>query len=1141
MRGSSSSSSSRSSIRAFCTPTATINTMIVKLPGLLTLGLIPVFLLGMSTTFATLATAKPTISQCALGITGKAGGGVKHASFQCKGGAATVTIAVNEAYLGGFAKGFKGVKWDPNGCGLSAASCMMTFCGNSNAELQNVKLDNIKEDFLLREKGILCVGDSAELTFRGASFSKNVGTVLYVSGNGTVSLIGNSVVSGNAAKGTSVLSATQEATLNLIESHVVGNEADRVVSAFDSSKVLLDGTVVESNTVVEADGFAVLGAFGNAVLTVTGSNIVKNTGRGVTSHENSSLLLENSMVQHHALVGKKSRGAGLYAAGHKAVLSNVTVRNNSAELCAGLAASGGVMMTVKGGSKIENNKGGGMCVVDSSLAISEDSIVRFNFGAKMEGGAGLQARGKTHVDISNTTWLNNTSTSAGGAAMSLIGQITGTIVDSMFGNNTALYTVAGGLRVGGTADVVVRRCTFIQNMATTSLGGAGLAAAEHGRVLVDGCIFTWNKANYSSGGAISVREDARVEVVKSTFTNNIGQLFGGAIYVLDNGFVSIGCGSKFAENSANNTGDDVWAAADRNLVLGDANINIKSPSVFWGRRACLPGEFLEEGTQQWCERCQRSTFSVLPNSTKCSTCPNNANCTGGDIIIPDLNHWHSHSYSTQIHACPRDNICEAEGVCAAGYMGNVCGQCLPGYGSQGPFRCGPCMSLAKTLAVVFGGIVLLLMFIGGLVHTTLGDKQQSPTGGSVRPSDLIKLLVRHIQYLAIISTVRVHWPSTLGAVFAAANYMFNAASPQVVISLDCVFSAGTGPPLAIKRVLTYVLAPLGVFSLLILGWLVLRHFRVGERLSLKRREGRPVERLPGGYVLTVMCLVVLFFFYPALVRTSLSMFACYKLDDPDRTDVDNFPQFLEAAAPYGYWVHSIQQPCWQGWHLYWGLGLGVPLVLLLCFVVPVGMWCALYRTRWKRSITGHQSPLMFLYHNYKPNRWYWEVVSTVQVALLVAISVFSFTLGAYFTTLLLSVSVVVFWALQLFFAPFASQELHMLSLLSLGCLYATTSIGLTLFHGMGVTAPSTYANGIGIMGLVVNAVFVLGCIYRIAVHSTGMVSLFVHEMRTGMGWQEAGAAAAAGGGGGAESGLQHMSSEARNDSILAVQMSHVPR
>jgi hypothetical protein len=63
------------------------------------------------------------------------------------------------------------------------------------------------------------------------------------------------------------------------------------------------------------------------------------------------------------------------------------------------------------------------------------------------------------------------------------------------------------------------------------------------------------------------------------------------------------------------------------------------------------------------------------------------------------------------------------------------------------------------------------------------------------------------------------------------------------------------------------------------------------------------------HVVVVVSLVVLFFFYPGWVRTSLQFFACLKVDDVSSNSQDPFRQYAIAGAGAGYWVQDIQQPC----------------------------------------------------------------------------------------------------------------------------------------------------------------------------------------------------------------------------------------
>jgi hypothetical protein len=101
----------------------------------------------------------------------------------------------------------------------------------------------------------------------------------------------------------------------------------------------------------------------------------------------------------------------------------------------------------------------------------------------------------------------------------------------------------------------------------------------------------------------------------------------------------------------------------------------------------------------------------------------------------------------------------------------------------------------------------------------------------------------------------------------------------------------------------------------------LGHISIGSKL---------LKRLP------MMCIVTFFFSYPFLVRLSLGMFACVQLDRSDDSE-DPYPQFAVANASRGYWVHAMQQACFEGWHLPWALGLGLPCVLVFSLGTPLAL------------------------------------------------------------------------------------------------------------------------------------------------------------------------------------------------------------
>ena len=116
-------------------------------------------------------------------------------------------------------------------------------------------------------------------------------------------------------------------------------------------------------------------------------------------------------------------------------------------------------------------------------------------------------------------------TSPPGAGIAIIGSsptITGCILT---GNSTG--GDGGGLYADSSSHPMITGCVFINNKAAS---GGGMEA--DGRVIVTGCAFTGNTADYAAGGAFFTNNDSSGSIVTGcTFTNNIDfSVGGGGVY-----------------------------------------------------------------------------------------------------------------------------------------------------------------------------------------------------------------------------------------------------------------------------------------------------------------------------------------------------------------------------------------------------------------------------------------------------------------------------------------------------------------------------------------------------------------------------------------------------------------------------------
>ena len=161
--------------------------------------------------------------------------------------------------------------------------------------------------------------------------------------------------------------------------------------------------------------------------------------------------------------------------------------------------------------------------------------------------------------------------------------------------------------------------------------------------------------------------------------------------------------------------------------------------------------------------------------------------------------------------------------------------------------------------------------------------------------------------------------------------------------------------------------------------------------SFARIARRPM--FAGSGHLTRTAIVVVFFFTPTITRTIFSLFACVALDTPVS------PPFT-ADAVGRYWEGDMAQLCFRGYHLAWALAIGIPAILIVCVACPVAI--AVYTTWRSKALTGKEflQRYGFLVRSYRPSCCYWEAIVSIQTSVLVAVSVFGLTLGAYFQGLL---------------------------------------------------------------------------------------------------------------------------------------------
>ena len=436
--------------------------------------------------------------------------------------------------------------------------------------------------------------------------AKNLGRIFSIGEGFTVTLTNATLINGKATEGGAIYN---DGTLTLSDVKLSDNAADSYGGAvFNNGELVVSDSVFDSNDIVNRgsasvdyggaaiynwydgvltvsgsnftnniknykNGDNLVGAIttiGNA--TVSGSNFVNNSGRwggaisatGAELRKNSSTLtVSNTIFRDNAAL----YAGAVYIWGSNYNIADCVFDNNTAFGKGNMTPNnnnGGALVVSQvskfnepitgtiSGSKFTNNKAqyGGAAYFNKGFVTITDSVFENNI-ATAEGGAVGFSRASVKdlvVSINNSSFVGNKAPVAGAIFTNVDSKIT----NSNFTKNTA--SKGGAVLNENGAKLTVDNSTFKDN-AADSYGGAVL---NNGELIVTNSVFDANdilnrgSAGVDHGGAAIYNwENAKLDISKSNFTNNIknyvnGDRLVGAVTTIGNATIR---DSYFVNNS----------------------------------------------------------------------------------------------------------------------------------------------------------------------------------------------------------------------------------------------------------------------------------------------------------------------------------------------------------------------------------------------------------------------------------------------------------------------------------------------------------------------------------------------------------------------------------------------------------------
>ena len=436
--------------------------------------------------------------------------------------------------------------------------------------------------------------------------AKNLGRIFSIGEGFTVTLTNATLINGKATEGGAIYN---DGSLTLSDVKLSDNAADSYGGAvFNNGHLVVGNSVFDSNDIVNRGsasvdyGGAAIYNWYDGTLTVSGSNFTNN----IKNYKNGDNLvgaittIGNATVSGSNFVNNSGRWGGAISAtgaelrknSSTLTVSNTIFKDNSA-LYAGAVYIWGSNYNIADcvfdnntafgkGNMTPNNNNGGALVVSQVSRFNEPitgtiSGSKFTNNKAQYGGAAYFNKG--FVTITDSVFENNVATAEGGAvdfshasvkdlvvsinnssfvgnkapvAGAIFTNVDSKITNSNFTKNTA--SKGGAVLNENGAKLTVDNSTFKDN-AADSYGGA---VFNNGELVVSDSVFDSNdivnrgSAGVDYGGAAIYNwENAKLDISKSNFTNNIknyvnGDRLVGAVTTIGNATIS---DSYFVNNS----------------------------------------------------------------------------------------------------------------------------------------------------------------------------------------------------------------------------------------------------------------------------------------------------------------------------------------------------------------------------------------------------------------------------------------------------------------------------------------------------------------------------------------------------------------------------------------------------------------
>ena len=420
-----------------------------------------------------------------------------------------------------------------------------------------------------------------------------------------------------------------------------------------------------------------------------------------------------------------------------------------------------------------------------------------------------------------------------------------------------------------------------------------------------------------------------------------------------------------------------------------------------GFRDCVPGEI---NTGTICFECELGTFSWDIEDTQCNLCPHGATCNGGMNMDLSSGYWRQDESSTVL-PCLIKEAClggdDVYGQCKDGHEGHYCSVCSNNYyQSSATGMCAKCnnwiQESANILIVCFFVIILVvgctcykkrkwLLMKAEELSDMVAEQLEKFDAASFRTK--LKILTAFFQIVTQLPQVlSLHFPDLFSEFLD--YFWFVNLDFMNLFSLDCFFVQNFYYSLLVQTIAPFLL-------MAVVGFFLLCRLFVSYRMN-PTRPSYKIEDMKQD--ITLSALVISFLVFASVSTIIFQTFQCDKFDFGSDRLVADYSVSCETDLHFGYEVYAgfmiivypIGIPFTYGYFL-WKFKdrIDPPDQKVVCDDEAHLLSIDVLQDE-KMKLRDEDEKIKFigfLYENYLPRCWYFEVAECVRRLALAAIPV----------------------------------------------------------------------------------------------------------------------------------------------------------